>query len=247
MVAAVVKKKSFVAAAAIAGLLSGPAAAHPEVSPLLVNRYLSIIVIGDRLEYFVTFLYGAVPGLDLRKELDGDADRTITPAELAQAAQRWKARAPELLTLTVDGAALSVGDATANVQLGPDQTVNAAPVVVEIYGARPLPSKRHELRLEAGWEPPRLGETELTLDLSPDWELAASHDGSGPDGLERRFLFQGQRPSVVADRSATFRIRPLAPPGTAWTTTLVAAVLAGLAGAGLFFEVRRRQRRQRLV
>ena len=42
-------------------------AAHPEVSPQLVNRYLAVIVLGDRLEYFVTLLYGPLPAVDVRK------------------------------------------------------------------------------------------------------------------------------------------------------------------------------------
>jgi hypothetical protein len=243
MVAAVVKKKRVLWAAALLLLGAGPATAHPEVSPLQVNRYLSLIVIGDRLEYFVTLLYGAVPGVELRKELDSDGDGSITPAELEKAGQRWKARAPELMALTLDREPLPLREATANLQLGPDQSVNAAPVVVEVYGAHPLAAGRHEVRLEPGWEPGRLGETELTIDLSPDWILTSSREGQGPDGAERRFLFQGPRPSAVADRSATFQLRPVAAPGQGRSTTLIAAFVAALAGVGLFFEVRRRQRR----
>jgi hypothetical protein len=246
MVAAVVKKKRFCRAAAILmSLLSAPAAAHPEVSPEVVNRYLSIIVIGDRLEYFVTLLYGQFPGLDLRKQLDGNGDGTIDAAELDRAAQSWKARAPTLAGLAVDGTAISWADASANVQLGPEDKVTAAPIVVELYGARPLEARPHDVRLEPGWDPARLGETELTVDLSPDWILAASREGRGPEGKERRFLYEGRRPSSVADRSATFRIRPLLVPPRRSATTFIAAAIAALAGAGLFFELRRRQRRTR--
>jgi hypothetical protein len=243
MVAAVVKKKRFLGAAAIVALMAGPALAHPEVSPLLVNRYLSIIVVGDRLEFFVTLLYGAAPGLELRKELDVDRDGTVTTTELDRAAQRWRTRARELVTIALDGKPMPLDEATANLQLGADQTVNAAPVVVEVYGTRTISPHRHELRLEPGWEPLRLGETELSLDLSADWELVASRQGSGAEGTVSRFLFEGPRPSVVADRSASFRLRPVAPPGQSRATTLVAAGIAALAGAGLFLEVRRRRRR----
>lgn len=242
MVAAVVKKKH-VGAALLACLVAGPATAHPEISPEVINRYLSVIVVGDRLEYFVTLLYGQFPGWELRKELDGNHDGTIDAAELERAAASWKARAPTLATIALDGQPVPLGEMNVNLQLGPEPAVTAAPVVVELYGSRPLEAHGHELRLEAGADPARLGETEITADYSPDWQLAASREGRGPEGTERRFLFQGRRPSAVADRSVTFRLRPTAPVKRRSTTTLVAAGVAALAGVALFLELRRRQRK----
>jgi nickel/cobalt transporter (NicO) family protein len=243
MVAAVVKKKASALVVALLALAAGPRAdAHPEVAPQLVNRYLSVIVLGDRLEYFVTLLYGPLPAADERRSMDADRDGKIGPAELERAIASWKARAPELARFGVDGQALPLESATASVQLGADDGVGAAPLVVEIYGARPLAAGTRDLRVEPGWEPPRLGETELSLDLAPDWELVGSRQGQEPTGTERRFLFEGKRASVVSDRSATFTIRAGASARPA-RTPFIAGGVAALAGIALAFELRRRQRR----
>jgi hypothetical protein len=242
MVAAVVKKKTPWLLALAALIAPGPAAAHPEVSPQLVNRYLSVMILGDRLEYFVTFLYGPLPAVGERKKMDLDGDGTIGPVELDQATAQWKARAAALARLSLDGQPLPLDGATASVQLGPDQSTGAAPVVVELYGSRPLPAGKHQVRLEPTWDPPRLGETELTLDLSPDWELVASRQGHGPEESRRRYRFEGPRPSVAADRSATFTLQPSSGPARK-PTVFIAAAIAALAGLALFLELRRRQRR----
>jgi hypothetical protein len=243
MVSAVVKKKAM-AGAALLALLLLPArgGAHPEVSPQLVNRYLSVIVVGDRLEYFVTFLYGPLPAVNERKAMDADGDGAISAAELEQATARWKARAGELASATLDGQPLPFATASASLQLGPDQTVGPAPLVVEIYGSRPLAAGTRQVRLEPGWEPERLGETELSIDVSPDWELVSSHQGQGPEEKSRRYLYEGRRPSSVADRSATFVLRSAAAPTGRRPTAFIAAAIAALAGVGLALELRRRQR-----
>jgi hypothetical protein len=242
MVAAVVKKKTAALALALLVLGAPRAGAHPEVAPQLVNRYLSLIVLGDRLEYFVTLLYGPLPAADERRSMDNDHDGKIGPAELEQAMTAWKGRGPELARFGVDGQALPLENATASVQLGADEGVGAAPLVVELYGSWPLaPGTRH-LRLEPGWEPPRLGETELSLDVAADWELVGSRQGQGPTGTERRFRFEGKRASVVADRSATFTVRTAAAQRS-HRTPYIAGAIAALAGVALAFELRRRQRR----
>jgi hypothetical protein len=242
MVAAVVKKKRVWPVLAFVLAVSARAEAHPEVSPQLVNRYLSIIVIGDRLELFTTLLYGPLPAVELRKELDTDGDGQITPAERETAGTRWKERAPALVTATLDGRPLALSETKAEVQLSGGTSVTAEAVVVEVYGSRTLDAGEHQLGLEAGWEPPHLGETELSLDLSSDWALASSRQGQGAAGNERRFLFEGRRPSVTADRSATFVIRPTKPSGPGRTTFVIATALALLAGVGLALELRRRKR-----
>jgi hypothetical protein len=242
MVAAVVKKKTAALVLALAALGARPAGAHPEVAPQLVNRYLSVIVLGDRVEYFVTLLYGPFPAADERKAMDADHDGKIGPAELERAMGAWKARAPELAKFSVDGQAVPLDRATASVQLGADEGVGAAPIVVELYGSQPLDAGTRELRLEPGWEPPRLGETELSLDLAPDWELVGSRQGQGPTGSERRFLFEGKRASVVADRSATFTIRAAGARASSRRTPFIAGGVAALAGLALAFELRRRRR-----
>jgi hypothetical protein len=242
MVAAVVKKKTRWLLALSALLVPGAAAAHPEVSPQLVNRYLSVMVLGDRLEYFVTLLYGPLPAVEERKKMDADGDGKISAPELERATSGWKARAPELARLSVDGETIALGGATASVQLGADQTTAAAPLVVELYGSRPIAPGQHEVRLEPAWDPPRLGETEVTIDLSPDWELLSSRQGHGPQEAQRRYRFEGPRPTVAADRAATFTLRPATTPAPR-RTVFIAAAIAALSGLALFLEVRRRQKR----
>jgi hypothetical protein len=257
MVAAVVKEKRRVSAASwrrwsalaatLLALIPAPAArAHPEISAPLVNRYLSVLVLGDRLEFFLTLLYGALPGAEERKRMDTDGDGKIGPGELEQARLGWKARARELAAVTVGDQPLDLAAANASVQLGANETVTAAPVVVEIYGSRPLSAGTHQVRLDPGWEPARLGETELGIELTPDWELVSSHQGHGRDEQLRRYRFDGRRPSVVADRSAIFIIRPAttASGSRQRTTNLVAAAVAVLAGVALAIAVRRRSRRE---
>jgi len=174
--------------------------------------------------------------------MDTDRDGKIGPAELERATAAWKARAPELARFGVDGQSLPLESATASVQLGADEGVGPAPLVVEIYGARPLAGGTRELRVEPGWEPPRLGETELSLDLAPDWELVGSRQGQGPAGTERRFLFEGRRASVAADRSATFTIRATTAGARPARTPFIAGGVAALAGLALALELRRRRR-----
>ena len=71
MVPAVVKpnRAALIVAAALA-LGPRPARAHPEMSPQLVNRYLSVILIVDQLQYFATYLYGPLPAVAAREEAE---------------------------------------------------------------------------------------------------------------------------------------------------------------------------------
>jgi hypothetical protein len=245
MVPAVVKKKRALPLAVLAALtaLGGvrPARAHPEVSPQLVNRYLSLIVVGDRLQYFVTLLYGALPAVPLRKQLDQDGDGRISESERQRGVADWKRRAPELATLTVDGAPVPLAEATADVQLGPDSGTGPAPAVVELFGARPLPEGLRRLTLQPGWDPPRLGETEVVLDLPADWELVSSQQGAGGAQQLTRYKIEGP---PGAGRAVTFVIRPLTtgrrrPPAL----IPIAAVVGTLALIGLVLEITRRRRR----
>ena len=248
MVPAVVKKKRVLGVALVAALASGtllPRAghAHPEVSPLLVNRYLSLIVIGGRVEFFVTLLYGAIPGAEVRKGLDRDGDGRISEAERQQGQDVWKGRASELARLALDGAPVSLEGATADLQLGPDGSAGAAPLVVEVYGAQPLPEGTRHLRLEPGWDPPRLGETELMVDLSSDWELVSSRHGAGPVEHLSRYKLEGPRTSPSQDRSVTFVVRSNAPPAHGPPIVLIAAVLGMLGAVGLALEIIRRRKK----
>jgi hypothetical protein len=243
MVPAVVKPNRaalIVAATLILG--ASAAGAHPEMSPRLVNRYLSVILIGDRLEYFATYLYGPLPAVAERERLDTSHDGRISEEERAAAEQRWRQRAAELLSLQLDGSPLALADGKADVQLGNDTSTGAAPMAIEVYGSHQLGRGPHRLRLEPGWDPPSLGETELSIDTSADWELVASRQASGPEEHLTRYKLEGPRLAAIQDRSATFTVRPSgasSPSIPKHLPTAIALVL--LAAAGLTMQALRRR------
>lgn len=185
--------------------------AHPETSPQTVNRYLSLIVSNDeagdsRAGVAYTLMYGELPGATLRKQMDANADGRVSADELDAERRRVERRAAELFTFTVDDRPVAT-NVEGTVQLGPDDTVTAAPVVVELYAPHPLAAGTRRLRIEPGVEPPRLGETEVTLDLGQRWELVSGARGAGGDEKMTRAKFEGPRTSSIEDRSMTFVIR----------------------------------------
>jgi hypothetical protein len=229
-----------VALALVAALLPGTAAAHPEVSPQLVNRYLSLIVVGDRVEFFVTLLYGALPGAEVRRGMDQDHDGRLSEAEQQEGKRQWQRRAGELASVRLDGVPIPLGEAAADLQLGPDTSAGPAPLVVEVYGSRPLREGTHQLRLEPGWDPPGLGETEMVLDLAAGWDLVSSRRAAGPPEQLARYRLD---PPTGGDRSATFVIRSSGPASHRGPLVAVAAVVGVLAALGLALEMARRRRR----
>jgi hypothetical protein len=238
----VVKRKRAACLALLAASwFSAQAHAHPEVAQELVNRYVAVIAVGDKLEFFVTLLYGPVPAVEARRGMDRDGDRKLSTADLDAAKSAWRTRADELATVTVDGEKVRLAEGRVEVQIGGDDGVNAAPVVVELYGTRPLPDGTHRIGLEPGWDPPRLGETELSIDPVAGWELVASERAGRAAGAVTRFKLEGPRKSVVEDRSAVFIIRSSAAPSHNRTLPVALAIVALLAAAGLVLELRRRR------
>jgi hypothetical protein len=225
-------------------LWAAAAQAHPEMSPQLVNRYLSIILVGDRLEYFATYLHGPLPAVQARRQLDADHDGRLSEAERVQGETAWRQRAAQLLSLQVDGREVALDDAKAEVQLGNDATTGAAPLVVEVYGSQTISAGRHELRLEPRWDPPSLGETELTVDTSTDWELVKSRRAAGADEHLTRYTLQGPRVAVIQNQSATFVVQPKGSAGPRRRRQLVPMAIALLlvAAGGLTVQRLRRKR-----
>jgi nickel/cobalt transporter (NicO) family protein len=98
----------------------GPAAAHP-LGNFTVNRYAGIeLTPGEvRIDYVVDL--AEIPTVQLRPEIDADADGVLTEAEHAG----WAARtAPDLaagLTLAVDGAEVPLDVVSVSVRVRPGQ------------------------------------------------------------------------------------------------------------------------------
>jgi hypothetical protein len=236
----VVKRKRALWLVLAASFAAGPARAHPESTPQFVNRYVALIALDDRLEYIVSLLYGTLPAAELRKAMDADGDRKVSAGELAAAKNGWRKR--DVATIAVDGQPVRLDDAQIDVNLGGDDAVGGGPVVVEVYGSRPLAPGTHRIRLEPGWDPPRLGETELSIDPVNGWDLVASEQAGRAAGDVTRFKLQGPRKSVVEDRSATFVIKSTSVPSHTRALPIVLAIVALLAGAGIVLELRKRRR-----
>jgi hypothetical protein len=231
------------------GLAAAPAGAHIDLVPTLVNRYLTAILSPDAVTVSCAFLFGELPAAEQRRAMDANGDGKIDREELAAERARWRQRASELFSLSIDGTPVLV-DAVATVELGNSDETSGAPITVEVGGVVPLPRGEHRLRLEAGRDLPRLGETDLTLDPGPDWTVVASGQGEGaPSGVETRFTFSRPRVSSIEDRSVTFRIRPVAGTARARTgspaTPLVALLLAVGLGAAAAAAWRHRRRSAR--
>ncbi|HVU49280.1 MAG TPA: hypothetical protein VHL80_01270, partial [Polyangia bacterium] len=125
-----VKLRVAVAASAAAALARGaPAAAHPELSALGTNRYVTAAVFAGRVDVTDALLEGTLASGEERKRLDADGDGRISDAELRAAEERLVAEGPALV-VEVDGRTLSA-PVTVGIDLGDDRGVTASPVVVE--------------------------------------------------------------------------------------------------------------------
>jgi ABC-type nickel/cobalt efflux system permease component RcnA len=115
-------RRAILLGAVVVVVLSAPATAtaHP-LGNFTVNRYAGIeLTPGEvRIEYVVDL--AEIPTVQLRPEIDADADGTLTEAERA----RWAARtAPDLaagLTLAVDGAAVLLDVVSVSMRVRPGQ------------------------------------------------------------------------------------------------------------------------------
>jgi hypothetical protein len=212
------------------------AMAHPELSALGTNRYVTAAVFGGRVDVADALLEGTLVSGEERRRLDADGDGRISDGELRAGEARLRAEGAAV-TVEVDGRALAAPLDVA-IDLGDEPLANEAPVVIERRQSFPgaFGARAHRLRLVVTREPPRLLDTELGLVLGPGFALS---------GGEERVTFRGARVSALEERAATFEIAGPPPPARPKTSRLVlvglgvaAVMLAGLAAA------RRRARRR---
>src|SRR6185436_1817512 len=84
---------------------AGRASAHPEFSPVTVNRYLKLdLVAGDEVRLAYSVMFGAGPALAERRLADANADGRLDEAETRALGARLAASLTGKLTVTVDGA-----------------------------------------------------------------------------------------------------------------------------------------------
>jgi hypothetical protein len=250
----VVKLARLLALAAALFGTSSPARAHPEWVPTLVSRYLTLVIQEDRIDVSIVYLFGDLPARERRRQMDADGDGTISAQELVRERLSWARQAADLFRLFVDDRP-AVLDPVVVIDLAGHEQVGARPLLVEMGGSVPLAPGTRRLRVEPGQDPPRLGETEITLDPGPWWRLLASRQGRGDETRPGQlgYKFMGPRVSSMEDRSVTFvieaekgasaRARLVGPGGPLLAAALIAA--AGAAGAlALRWRQRRRQRNQ---
>lgn len=254
MVEALVKTRGFrcTIAALIALLAAGArtAAAHPENAPTLVNRYVTVMVSGGRLQIFVALLFGEIPARRERQRLDIDGDKRISPTERQSGARRWREAAAALASLTIDGAPARFTGGGADIQLGAEENVATKPLVIETHEWRPLEPGEHMIRVDLVEDPPDAGETEVGVELETGWDLLSSRQGNGPQASVGRVKFSTARVAAVEDRSVTFTFRggPVSTSGgdqavATRAVSLVAASIAALA-IGAYLVLRRHARNE---
>jgi hypothetical protein len=228
--------------------LAGRAHAHPEPSPTLVNRYVTLAPAEARLGVQLTFLYGELPGSELRKQLDRDGDGKLSPRELSEHRQSLltaQAALP-LISLELDGRPVAL-EPTLSIDLGGQTSTGAYPLLIELIATVPLDPGEHRVRVVLGPDVPRMGETELMLDATNPWTLRGSLDGAGdPLPTEPLIRFPARRTNADEPRAGTFVIRSDGPletrssPGLLVPIIMVAAATA--MGIALTLFVRKMER-----
>lgn len=203
--------------------LGGKAWAHPETTPTLVNRYVTLAVHGQQAEVSVTLLYGEQPALSLRRRADGNGSGDLDQAEMRRLEEESGADSAAWLDLTLDDRALPfVG--TSKVDLGGDQKVASSPLVVEVHMRVSLTRAAHSFRLTPARQLLLLGETEVSCALGPGWSLRQAATGSP---AERSHKAVGPLP---LGWSVVFDLGPGLPRARERSTGIV-LVLLGAAGA----------------
>jgi hypothetical protein len=223
-----------------------PVSAHPEWSPLRVNRYVKLALDGDpRLIY--TLLYGDGPALSLRKSVDRDANGKVDESEKAELGRRTAELVRVGLKLTIDGKEISLSPAATDVGLAGDE-VAPAPLSVDLtytLSALALPGT-HRISIDDRVAVPSEGDNEIAVE-DASGRLVASHRGAKPTDASapiesRLFTFRGPRFSALEDRTVTIVVAAptsTPPPSRRLWSWLGAAVLLVL--AGVVWVTRRRE------
>jgi hypothetical protein len=192
-----VKLRVGVVAFAAVLVLEAPADAHPEISALGTNHYVTAAVFENRVGVTDAWIEGTLASGEERKRLDADGDGRISDAEVRAAEARLGAEGPAL-TVEVDGRTLR-SPFTVAIDVGDDRAATTSPVVIErvasFNGA--WPEGAHRLRLVVAREPPRVLDTEIGVVLGPGLRLAAGSE---------LVTFRGPRASALEERAATFEL-----------------------------------------
>jgi hypothetical protein len=233
----------------IAALVAGGslvASAHPEWSPIRVNRYAKLIVSEPgQLRLVYTLLYGEGPALPARKGADLDANGRIDERERALLGAQAQAQVAAGLHLTLDGEPLRLPAPKIDVGMAGD-AVAPEPFSIDLAYVVEAPTGAHTLVLDDRVEVPNEGDTEVSIDEPGAARLIAAYQGRapGPQPVVRVFTFRGPRYSLLEDRSVKLRWQSaerIAPTAAArWLRPAAIAALVLLLTGLVLWRVRRR-------
>jgi ABC-type nickel/cobalt efflux system permease component RcnA len=115
-------RRALVLAGVVAAVLSAPATAvaHP-LGNFTVNRYAGIELTPDEVRIDYVLDLAEIPTVQVRPEIDADADGTITDAERAAWAARTAPTLLENLTLTVDDRPVPLDVVSSSMRFRPGQ------------------------------------------------------------------------------------------------------------------------------
>ncbi|MEO6953105.1 MAG: hypothetical protein ABI321_14995 [Polyangia bacterium] len=184
--------------------LASAANAHPEWSPIQVNRYLKLVV-GDKSRIVYTVLFGDGPALPERKAVDTDANGTLDARERALLGARIAELVKSGLEVELDGQPYTLPTPTPDVGLA-GNGVGPDPFSVDLTYALALPPGTHELWIDDHVPVTHEGDSEIAIDAQPPAQLYAMGRGKKAKGLDGKvFTFRGPRFSVLEDRSVAIR------------------------------------------
>jgi hypothetical protein len=199
--------------AAAAHLGESPAAgAHAEFVPTLVNRYISLTAFESRVDVLVSLLYGDLPGGERRRLMDLDRSGRVEAREVQRERQHWARSADRVVRFAVDGRPVGLTPVGV-LDLNGDPLVRAKPLLVTLHGSFDLAPGDRQVRVEGPAELPRLGETEISLDVATGWALVASLDAGGKatGTAQRLFQFPAARGDDGTLPTVTFVLRSAGP------------------------------------
>ncbi len=230
------------------GLWGSPVAAHQGFSPGKVNRYATLLVGREKLQFHYAVFIGRLPALVLRRRHDRNRDGRLSPSELAAMTREVEVAVRKDVALTLDGRALEFAPGRIRALQGNIQQVRPVPLLLSGTWEWNLEPSRHEVRYVDRLALGPIGERHVRIATAPGVHLLESHAGSWAQGPRRMFSFQGP-PTGIEDRSITVAFQNETPdtptetprkrPGSASLLALLAC-LVGLVTAAFLLLRRRR-------
>jgi hypothetical protein len=200
-----------------ASTVCGRANAHPEFSPVTINRYLKLdLLSANEVRLAYTVMYGAGPALAERRRADSNSDGRLDEAETRALGERLRSEVLARLSLSVDGQPVRPVFESPAVGLAGNE-VGPSPFSIDLVARIACPGNPpHTLVLDDATElssMAQLGETEIRVEESPRTRLLEAHRGKGEGPRESRILFRGPKFSALEDRTVKLSFEAAQPSG----------------------------------